>query len=281
MNSKNKIGIIITTFMRDELLFKSIESLLANKLDNFQLIIVDQGNETIEKYISHRNIRYYNVPFNSGLSYCRNYGVQKAKEIGCDYCLIASDSFLFNESIKKINNLVNILEDTDYDLIGFELSGCVCDWEAKLNLIEGQDFELDFIEKNKNNCLKFLTEATQSSEWKNEDGSPALIGDVINMWNCDIMRNIFIAKTETLLDVKWDNNLKLGEHEDFFWRYKEADYKCGWTDYINAEKMNDRPDEYANMRRKNFNEGLAYLRKKYSMTGWVSYKNLDRAKRSK
>jgi len=283
-----KIGIIITTFQRDELLFKSIESIKANWQDNFELIIVDQTNEpenlTYKKFyfssLITKQIHYEwkRVPYNSGLSYCRNFGVQKANELGCDYCLIASDSFLFNESVKKINHIVNILDDTWYDLIGMELSGCVCDWEARLKLIESESFELDFINKIKSLSTEYLTEATPSIEWENEDGSPALIGDVIHIHDCDIMRNFFIAKTATLLDVQWDNNLKLGEHEDFFWRYKQEGYKCGWTNYIDAEKMKDRPDEYTKLRKINFNAGLAYLRKKYNMSGWVTYKNLSRAK---
>ena len=84
---------------------------------------------------------------------------------------------------------------------------------------------------------------------------------------------------ESLLKVKWDNNLKLAEHEDFFHRYKKAGYKVCWTDAIIAEKMTDRPTEYLSYRKQNFEEGLQYLRKKYKTTGWVNYVNLERAKK--
>ena len=39
----NKIGIIITTFLRNELLEKSVKSVLNNWQNNWELIIVDQN----------------------------------------------------------------------------------------------------------------------------------------------------------------------------------------------------------------------------------------------
>lgn len=275
------IAFIITTFMRDELLFKSVQSILDNWQDDFQIIVVDQGEVTAKKHewINKQDkVHYVPVLYDSGLSYCRNVGVQKAKELGCDYVIIASDSFLFNESIKKIDNVVQILNNSYYDVIGFELIPSVCGWEAKLDLIEGKCFLLNFIDKDKTNAMRFLSTIKPSTKWKNVDESPALVGDVINIWNCDIIRNIFIAKINILLNCKWDNDLKLGEHEDFFYRLKLQNIKCSWTNYIYCNKMTDRPEQYAKLRKQNFNNGIKLLREKYNISGWVEYENLDRAK---
>lgn len=274
---------IITTMLSNDLLLKSVESLLKYKQDNFEIIIVDQGDLDTEKakfLTRHYNkIKYYQVPFNVGLKYSRNFGVQKAKELGGNYIFIGSDSFLFNESIQQINNIIDFLENSEYSFCGFELENSTggCGWEGKLNLIEGKSFELDFIDKN---CPNFKTYSTPkfSNDWRNEDNSPALIGDVIPIWNVDICRNIFIAKIDNLLNVKWDENFKLGGHEDFFWRLKQAGYKGCWTNYIYATKMTDRPEEYAKLRRKNFNDGMEKLKEKYHISGWISYKNIEQAK---
>ncbi|MHA2012753.1 MAG: glycosyltransferase family 2 protein [Candidatus Helarchaeota archaeon] len=243
----NKIAFIITTFQRDNLLFKSIESLLPHLKENWHVIIVDQGNQSKEKseWLYGKRVFYYHVPFNSGLSFCRNFGVDIANKLGCNYCVIGSDSFLFNPNIKRLSIL---LSNSPFDLLGFELHGCKCGWEAKLNLIKEKSFELDFIKKPINKIF----------------------------YDIDICRNFFIATTKSLLNVQWDNNLPLCEHEDFFWRYKQAGFKCGWTNSIDAEKMPDRPKEYSNFRNKNFQEGMQYLRKKYNILGWVSYKHLER-----
>jgi len=266
-----KICFLITAFERYELLQKSIQSILDNWQDCFEIIVVDQSKGVPDKTFLKRlnvqqeyNINYYAIPFNSGLSYARNFGVQKAKELGCDYCLIGSDSFLFNSTIKWLDiiakELNNFYYKKGFDRIGFELEGCICDWEAKLNLVEGKCFELDFI---------------------NKDGSD--FWSVFHplhyrIYRCDIIRNFFLATTESLLKVKWDNNLKLCEHEDEAWRYKQAGYKVGWTDIISATKMTDRPNEYEKYRKQNFKEGQKYLRKKYNIKGWVTYKHLERAK---
>jgi len=264
------ITYIITTFLRDELLYKSVESLLPYLGDN-AVIIVDQGNLTEEKenwldnnrfdainYSRKNNIQkrfYYQVPFNKGLSFCRNYGVQMAKELGSEYVFIGSDSFIFNKDIQKFNDITN----TNYDIVGTDLKPSTCGWEAKLNLIEGEAFELDFIDKNGIYNIGY--------------GNLGL-----TIFNVEICRNCFIAKTEVLLNTPWDEDLLLGEHEDMFWRLKQAGVKVGWTPNIVLEKQTDKPSEYLKYRTKNFNDGRKKLKEKYSITGWVKYKNLERAK---
>jgi len=254
----SKIGFIITTMLRDELLRKSVESLLKYKQDNREIIVIDQGEITIEKrdWLKEKNVHYYPISFDSGLSFSRNYGVQIAKQKNCDYVVIGSDSFLFNESIQKINKIVDLLNSSDYSFCGFELTNSICGWEAKLKLIEGQAFELDFIDKSK----------------------VSLLGTSFPTWNVEICRNFFIAKIDMLLNVKWDENLKLREHEDFFYRIKQTGYKGLWTNYIIAEKMTDRPNKYKQLRDKNMQEGLVYLQKKWNIKGWIKYKNFHNAK---
>jgi hypothetical protein len=267
----NKLCFIITTFQRDKLLYKSVESLLPYLNDN-SIIIVDQGEMTEEKenwlndnnfdsinYSRKNNCQqlfYYQVPYNSGLSYGRNFGVKKAKESGCDYVYISSDSFLMNNSILRLNNLIdnNLF---GYDIIGNELVPSVCGWEGKLQLVENFAFVLDFIDKKSN---------------------PDFIANNLSIWNVDIMRNCFIAKINTLINTPWDENFRLAEHEDEFYRLKLAGTKCGWTKDICLTKQTDRPIEYDRLRNTNFNEGIKYLKQKWGIKGWVKYLHLERAK---
>ena len=45
----------------------------------------------------------------------------------------------------------------------------------------------------------------------------------------DITLNFFLAKTQFLLDLGWDNRCKIGgEHEDFFWRAKQQGSRIGY-----------------------------------------------------
>ena len=248
----DKIGIVITTFLREELLVKSLESLLQNKPDNCEVIILNQGNAGVElvHYISGHVLgsNYYMLPFNCGLSYARNFGVLKAKELGCEYVFLSSDSFLFNESFKKINDTIPLLDT--YGLVGFDLLNSTCRWEGKLNLIEGESFEIDFA-----------------------DPKDTKLVNNIDVLECECMRNCFLAKTDTLLNNKWDEDLLLGEHESFMYELKLAGFLNCWTKYISLEKMTDRPVEYLKYRKTNFKAGIINVLKKYNLKTWITYKN--------
>lgn len=254
------IAILITTFNRDELLYKAIQRLVDLNLKDCIVLVGDQGNISEDKRNYYNNLKsekfdWIELPFDCGLSYGRNRLVELAKEKECEYCILGSDSFLFTESIEKVNHLIG-MNLYGYDLLGWELIPSTCGWEAKLKLIEGHSFELDFIEKD----MKFSK------------------ADNFGLYECDICRNIFIAKTESLFEVKWDENFRLCEHEDFFYRYKLQGFKVAWTNLILSNKMTDRPTKYADFRRVNFQEGKRLLMEKYNIKGWVSYQNLQRAK---
>lgn len=266
----SKTAFIITTFLRDELLYKSVNSLIPFLGQN-KIIIVDQGNLTEEKFKwledmgfesliydqtnQNQQKLYFQVPFDSGLSYCRNHGVKKAKESQCETIFLGSDSFLFNDSILKLNDLIE-QKMFGYNIIGCELENSVCGWEGKLNLIEGEAFELDFIDKKDRSLAK----------------TPFEIYDV------DICRNCFLAETNVLINTPWDENLYLCEHEDEMYRLKLANVKVGWTSSIILTKQTDRPTEYAKYRKEHFDNGVRYLMKKYNIKHWIKYVNLERAK---
>jgi hypothetical protein len=48
----------------------------------------------------------------------------------------------------------------------------------------------------------------------------------------DMVNNFFLARTETLRDIRWDERFKIyGEHNDFFLRYS-AKYRVTYTDKV-------------------------------------------------
>lgn len=258
-----RIGIIITTFERPKILKKCLYSLTTCWENNFEVVVIDQSSGSFKKQnqlittswqVKNFNIGYVEAPFNSGLSYCRNLGVSHLKH-DCDYILMASDSFDFNDSIVRLNLLENIMDY--YDILGFELDNCTCDWEATIDLEEDSAFVLDFIDKQKD---------------------PQYTYNNINVYNCEICRNFFLAKTQVMDNVKYDEQFRLCEHEDWFYRVKQAGYKVGWTNFITASKMTDRPSKYNQYRQNNMQEGRKRLQKKYGIKGWVRYKHLQRAK---
>jgi len=259
----NKIGIIITTFLRNELLEKSVKSVLNNWQNNWELIIVDQ-NKFKSEWKQGINLHHYQIPFDSGLNYSRDFGIRKAKELGCNYVIMSADSIIFDEYMTNINTLIKTMEATDYDIIGMDLNNRI-EWEAKLNLIKGECFEFDFIDK---------TVPSYCVDYNNSNCS-------IDIWDCDICRNFFITKIDTFLDVPYDIQFKMGGHTDEFYRLKLAGKKVGWTDFCSGTYIGEKTEEFRKYRQINFKDGMMKLREKYSIKKWCEYVHLERIKNKK
>ena len=229
--------------------------MLAHLPENATIFVADQGhtNEQKSLYYNGRSLRhlyYYTLPYNCGLSYGRNFLVSKAHELGYDFCLIASDSMIFNEKTEFIDTLIPLMEaPSSYSLIGCHLNGAQIYWVGWLTLIPGKCFELDFIDRS------------QTSPGR------------LNLFDCSSCHNFFIATTKSLIDVKWDDNLKLAEHEDFFYRYTQAGYKCAWTPDVSCDYFKTRYGQHAAIRQQNWNESLPKLLGKWKINQWISQKN--------
>jgi glycosyltransferase involved in cell wall biosynthesis len=79
----NLISVIIPTFNRENTLARAIKSVTAQTLDNWELIIVDDGStdrtaEVVSKFMDSDRIYYY-IQNNKGVSSARNYGAALAK----------------------------------------------------------------------------------------------------------------------------------------------------------------------------------------------------------
>lgn len=250
----NKIAIIITTFERDELLLQSVQSVLLNRPPSSEIYIIDQSptKQKIEYYSIFAH--YIHAPYNCGLSYSRNLGVELARRDGCTHILISADSILFDATMVKCGEMVALLDM--YDIVGMQLNNRI-EWEAKLKLVPGEHFELHFIDKS----------------------IPTIEIGEFKAFDVDICRNFFIAKTEVFDKVKWDEDLRLGEHECFFHFCQQNNIKVGWCPNCTGNYIGVKDGKYADFRRKNFNEGLKTMKKKMGISGWCVYKNLDRAKK--
>lgn len=235
---KSNIAICLTTFLNDKSLVDSVTSIIKNWNMDYRLLIGDQ-NPTDEKANLYANFMYYDLPYDCGLSYSRNYLVQKAKELKCEYCIITADNIYFTHRY-------------DYSPI------------------------IDFLESNFNNGIvgmnigyKWMYNlATEDNEWKLIPNYEKTIFQNIDLWKFDIIPNFFIAKTQCLLDNPWDNNLKMSEHLDFFWNLKiNTNWKVYYTNYIEAKRIPCRSGDYGKMRQRHLtNEFRTLAWKKWGLT---------------
>lgn len=244
------IAILITTFLRDNLLYKTIQSIVDNDTSNCIILIADQGYNSSEKkinidyYKSRILIEYYSLPFDSGLSMARNYLVQKASEMKIPYCLLSDDSIQFIVNY-NFNPIIQFLElEETRGIVGFALENSKCP-------------------------LEYLMEITPRGIKLSLSNEETFFGN-IKLMRIDICRNIFLAKTNTLLNL-WDEELKLGEHEMAFLEYKKRGYKVYWTNTYLFKKLNINTSNEYKIYRNRLEEYLKIVKNKLNIKGWVIY----------
>jgi len=260
---EDKVALIFTTFLRDELMEKTVKSVMDNWQDNYVLLIGDQNkfdnkDKAKNSYVNYLHCfhndklqyNYYRLPYDCGLSYARNYLVNKAHEMGIKYCLITADSIKFTDKY-NFKPMIKMLESNPKHAI------------VGLNLKNRQPWAYDLEISPKHNKFIVIKPRRSTISANNIEYTPV-----------DTVSNFFIAKTAILKEIGWDNELKLGEHEDFFIRLKQAGYKTFWTDSISAEYINDKPPEYDVMRKRLYGEFKDKLKKKYGLDpfgSWLIY----------
>ena len=199
----NKIAFGITTFLRDHLMMECVKASINYTPQNSIIIVADQGYKTGEKAqfkAKHKRVQYNYIPFDCGLSAGRNFLVKKAKELSCKYIVIGADSIFFEESMQYIDIVTRCLEDTDFDLIGFDLRNRI-PWEAWINLIPGKGFELDFLRR-------------KTGEFNQRENYQPYIRDnnTCVVYPVELVKNFFLAKVDALLECPWDEDLKTCFH---------------------------------------------------------------------
>jgi GT2 family glycosyltransferase len=252
-----RIAIILTTFLRDELMYRIVNSIYDNWNKEYVLLIANQSYQTNEEKIksTHKFMKrcsgkglethYYNLPYDCGLSYARNYLFKKAKELNCEYCFLTADSYEFQKY--NLNPIIEFLESNEKNgLVGFiELNKIDPKWCWDLELVPNKSF---IISKPTRPIIEFKGYKYQP---------------------CDIVQNFYLAKTKMVIEVPHDNELKLCEHEDIMYRFKQAGWNVYFNDSIKCNYIKIKPEAYNEMRRRIYKEYKQKLMKKYNLSGWI------------
>lgn len=250
-----KIAVLFTTFKRNFLAADTLHSIIEARDPNWEILIGDQNEQACPPHFSLRmdddpiedHIKYYHLPFDCGLSAARNALVKKAEELGCEYCLLTADSIQFTKPL-DLKPIIDFLDrDPKRGIVGLKLENRVS-WEYNMEINPGISFVL-----------------TKPNEFIEEDK--------IKYTKCDICKNFFLAKTEALLNVPWDEELKLSEHEDHSWRFKQSGWERYFTDHCSAVYVDNKPPEYVVYRNRMYQEYRKKLQNKYGIRGWVEVKN--------
>ena len=110
MNSKQPFfSIVIPTKNRPEYLRQSIQSVLLQDFDDYELIISDNFNETptekvLEEFRSHSKVRVFRTP--KELSMIDHWEFATTKATGQFVILLADRKVLYNRSLKKLKKII-------------------------------------------------------------------------------------------------------------------------------------------------------------------------------
>ena len=183
-----RIAIIYTTFLRNELMQKTFQSMVENDTDAYALLMGNQnendtGYASLAMKIIHGMI--FNLPYDCGLSYARNYLVNEAHKRGIKYCLISADSISFDAQYDFSKHIEMLESDPKLAKIGF-------------NLENRQNFTYDLEIHPKHNKFVVIKPRRSTISANNVEYVP-----------CDLCCNFFLAKTAVLKEIDWDNDLKL------------------------------------------------------------------------
>ena len=134
MKNKNKVSVIIPTYKRVKKLQRAIDSVVAQTINNWEIIIVDNNSKdgTLEliKSYKKKNIRFYSINNNGNIAKSRNLGIKKSK--GNYLALLDSDDTWvpkkLEESLKILNKKTKLVYHELYvqkkiDQIFFQKSG--------------------------------------------------------------------------------------------------------------------------------------------------------------
>lgn len=83
MNNKDLVSIILPVYNSERTISQTIDSIISQTYDNYQLIIIDDNSndntyQVCKKYVDGINIEYYKLN-KSGVSKARNFGLEKAR----------------------------------------------------------------------------------------------------------------------------------------------------------------------------------------------------------
>lgn len=230
MNNKKlneELTIIIKTFSRRKSLEKLLNSLIKNDFIDYKILILDDSKKNYKKYIENKfkelEINYIVTEFDIGLSKGRNILLNKVET---DYFLLCDDDYVFDKRC-KIREALKLIKQKNLDILGgryynnfrinnlFELLLTMKYPKRILDLILKKEVISDF-------CGKFIleNEILKINITKEEDNE-LLLTDIVN--------NFFIGRTESIKKIKgWLEELKLGEHEEFFYRAKLNNLKVAF-----------------------------------------------------
>lgn len=177
---------VIKTFERPQCLHRLLQS-LKRYYPGLRVVVVDDSRIPSPDI---KGVKVLRLPYDTGLSAGRNAGVDA---VDTEFCVMLDDDFIVGPCTGLQVLVSHLRRDPAIDIVG----GAVDNAGRGIWRFYGG------------------LETTTHGHVVNR-----LMGPVQGLVRCDIIPNFFAARTQALRRVRWDPELKLSEHVDFFARAK-------------------------------------------------------------
>lgn len=218
------VSVIVTTFERGECVQELLESLHHYHPD-WPVIVADNGKEPIK--VPGYDFKHVLCPFDCGLAKARNLALE---HVETPMFLLCDDDYVILHETHT-EKLAQLVRDGVADLAGGDYRPEPDQkWKDYHGVIEWEP---------KKKRMRLHREALV---WH---------GDYAEV---DITQNFFVARTAAVKGIfGWDNDLKLQEHIDFFFRFKKAGHTCVYVPECRVwHKQRGRTDRYKQYRHRSF-----------------------------
>jgi glycosyltransferase involved in cell wall biosynthesis len=206
--------IIIKTFERPHTVQRLVDSIRVYYPD-VRILVGDDSREPQEV----AGAELLALPYDVGLSAGRNRLVDAVRT---PYTMLLDDDFIFTEQTRI--ELLRVAIDAGFDIASGRVGGG--EYHGML-LRRGPTLHYLFKQKR-----------------RVHNGLPVY----------DMTWNFFLARTEALRTVRWDEALKLAEHSDFFLRAMEVPLLVTHVDAVDVDHVQDKLPDYNTYR----NRGMYY-----------------------
>lgn len=252
LSKKIPISIIIKTFCRPDLLERILDSIGSYQykwgISFAEVLVGDDSTEDVKKInadvikkvvgkFEDLKVKHLVFNYDVGLSFGRNKLVEASSE---EIVLLCDDDFILDESC-DFREALNVFADKKVDIMGgwlknkYDLETGEYEYRAALGFFEREEYILRIRINEDKYKIPFFQE-------------------------CHFIMNFFMAKKNVLLKNPWDEELKIEEHHEFFYRAMLNGVRVSFCKLLFAKHTYEKP-----------NNSSVYNQHRFSKERWRHY----------
>jgi glycerol-3-phosphate cytidylyltransferase len=228
----DRTAVLVTTFLRDDLLLRCVES-IRRFYPDVPIFVGDNGrtDETKTRFLKALKCTHLELDFDLGVSGVRNAALERIPP-EYEYLMVVEDDVVFTEKT-RLESLRDVLDaDASIGLCSCLLylkDGKEQHYEGNVH-IEG---DTHYIEK------------VRDPAWQTTPGG-------VKYYICNLVLNVFMMKRQVWRDNPWDAQFKTAlEHCDFFMGIqRRTKWRVAYTPQVSADHRQESRPDYAAYRQR-------------------------------